>query len=144
MSAAFSFRLTVETTWDKHERTVNSQSDIGNGGTDSVGVLAPNEAMTHRPGFTKLTAGGPSDSLILSRAQTHDKAFDVRPGPSVSQFVAGSGTFTRHREISEIGFLITNSINTNQEEDHNEVKSTRHAAGGGHGVRRDRYCCNVD
>src|SRR5260370_36867984 len=94
MSTAFSFRLTPETTWDEKNGWRIPSLILGTVARTSVGERSTNEAKTHRPGFTKLTAGGPSDSLILSRAQTHDKAFDVRPGPSASQFVAGSGTFT--------------------------------------------------
>ena len=56
MSKAFSFRFTVETTWGRErERMVDSQSDIGNRGTDPVGVQAPNQATTHQPGFMKIT-----------------------------------------------------------------------------------------
>ena len=56
----------------------------------SVGVLATNEAETHRPGFVKLTAGGLSDSVMPSRTQTHDKTFDVSPASALHNFVVAS------------------------------------------------------
>jgi hypothetical protein len=55
----------------------------------SVGVLSTYEAKVHRPGFVKLAAGGHSDSVI-SRAQTHDKRFDVSTVPALHNFVVAS------------------------------------------------------
>jgi|SRR5580692_4903217 hypothetical protein len=56
----------------------------------SVGVLATNEAKTHRPGFVKFIAGGLFDSAMLSTVQTHDKPFDVPPASALHNFVAAS------------------------------------------------------
>jgi hypothetical protein len=56
----------------------------------SVGVLPTNEAKTHRPGFVKLIAGGLFDSAMLSRVQTHDKAFHVSPASALHNFVVAS------------------------------------------------------
>src|SRR5580704_17498043 len=43
----------------------------------SVGVLGPNEAKTHRPGFMRLTADGPPDSVTLSALETTSRTLDV-------------------------------------------------------------------
>ena len=94
MGTAFSFRLTPETIWDEKKGRPILSLILGTVARTSVGERSTNEAKTHRPGFAKLTAGGLSDSVTLNRVQTHDKAFDVRPGPSASQFVVGSGRFT--------------------------------------------------
>ena len=66
----------------------------------SVGVLATNEAKSHRLGFVKLTAGGLSDSVTLSRVQTHDKRFDVSPASALHNFVVASTRFGRSRETA--------------------------------------------
>src|SRR5260370_32217821 len=94
MSTAFSFRLTPETTWDEKNGWTILSLILGTVARTSVGERSTNEAKTHRPGFANLTAGGLSDSVTLNRVQTHDKALDVRPGSSASQFVVGSGTFS--------------------------------------------------
>jgi hypothetical protein len=88
MSEAFSFRLSAETTWDENMKARPILSfTLPTAPRASVGVLATNEAETHRPGFVKLTAGGLSDSVMPSRVQTHDKTFDVSPASALHNFV---------------------------------------------------------
>ena len=91
MRDAFSCRLSPETSWDENMKGRPILSLIlAVALRPSVGVLAPNEAKTHRPGFVKLTAGGLSDSVMLSEAQTHDKTFDVSPASALHNlFVFG-------------------------------------------------------
>jgi hypothetical protein len=56
----------------------------------SVGVLGPNEAKTHRPGFMRLTADGPPDSVTLSALETTSRTLDVSRASGASQFSLGS------------------------------------------------------
>jgi hypothetical protein len=91
MSEAFSFRLSAETTWDENMKAGLILSLIlATAPRSSVGVLATNEAKTHRPGFVKLGAGGLFDSAVLNRVQTHDKTFDVSPASALHNFVVAS------------------------------------------------------
>ena len=69
MTTAFSFRLTLETTWDEKNGWPILSLILGTMARTSVGERSTNEAKTHRPGFTKLTAGGSSDSVVLGRDQ---------------------------------------------------------------------------
>jgi hypothetical protein len=66
----------------------------------SVGALATNEAKSRRLGLVKLTADGLSDSVTLSRVQTHDKRFDVSPASALHNFVVASTRFGRSRETA--------------------------------------------
>ena len=91
MSEAFSFRLSAETTWDENMKARPILSlTLATAPRTWVGVLATNEAKSHRLGLAKLTAGGFSDSATLSRAQTHDKRFDVSPASALHNFVVAS------------------------------------------------------
>jgi hypothetical protein len=53
----------------------------------SVGVLTT-EAKAHRPGLMRLTAGGPSHSVMLSGAETPDKGFDVSPASALHNLLS--------------------------------------------------------
>jgi hypothetical protein len=101
MNEAFSFRLSAETTRDENlkARPILSLT-LATAIRTSVGVLATNEAKSHRLGFVKLTAGGLSDSVTLSRVQTHDKRFDVSPASALHNFVVASTRFGRSRETA--------------------------------------------
>jgi hypothetical protein len=91
MNEAFSFRLSAETTWDENMKARPILSlTLATALPTSVGVLATNEAKSHRLGLVKLTADGLSDSVTLSRAQTHDKRFDVSPASALHNFVVAS------------------------------------------------------
>jgi hypothetical protein len=101
MSKAFSFRFTVETTWGRErERMVDSQSDIGNRGTDPVGVQAPNQATTHQPGFMKIT--GLHNLLSLTRLtsygiplQLRQIQWEYRRAPRNPDKLASAGKWSR-------------------------------------------------
>jgi hypothetical protein len=88
MSEALSFRLSPKTSWDED---IKEQSILrliwATAPRTSVGVTATNEAKSHRPGLVKLTAGGFSDRVRLSRAQTRDKRFDVSLASALHNFV---------------------------------------------------------
>jgi hypothetical protein len=105
MSEAFSFRLSAETTWDENMKAQPILSLIwATAPRASVGVLTTNDAKTDRPGFVKLTAGGLSDSVVPSRAQTHDKRFDVSPASALHNFVVastGSASQGIHRRLKK-------------------------------------------
>jgi hypothetical protein len=84
MRDAFSFRLSPGTSVDENiERRSILSLILASALQTSVGVLVTNEAKTHRPGFVELTASGLSASMMLSRVETHDKAFDVSPALAV-------------------------------------------------------------
>ena len=80
MRHAFSFRLSRGTSGDENiaRRSILSLI-LASALRTLVGVMATNEAKTHRLGFVELSASGLSASMILSRVETHDKAFDVSP-----------------------------------------------------------------
>src|SRR5260370_14819977 len=91
MSDAFSSRLSPETTPDENrKRWPILNLTLAMAPRTSVGVLATNEAETHRTRLVKLTAGGFSDSVMLSRVQTHDKTFDVSSASALHNFVVAS------------------------------------------------------
>jgi hypothetical protein len=88
MSAAFSFRLSPETSWDDNIKRWSILSlTLATAPLTSV----TNEAKTHRPGLVKLTADGLSDSATLGRLKTHDKTFDVSPASELHNFAVASG-----------------------------------------------------
>jgi len=91
MNEAFSFRLSAETTWDENMKARPILSlTLATAPRTWVGVLATNEAKSHRLGLAKLTAGGFSDSATLSRVQTRDKRFDVSLASALHNFVVAS------------------------------------------------------
>jgi hypothetical protein len=89
MSEAFSFRLPPETVWDELKGSPILSVILATAPRTSVGAVGPNEAKTHRPGFMKLTAGGPTDSVILSALETTSRTLDVSRASGASQFSVG-------------------------------------------------------
>jgi hypothetical protein len=102
MNEAFSFRLSAETTWDENMKARPILSlTLATAPRTSVGVLATNEAKSHRLRFVKLTAGGFSDSATLSRVQTHDKRFDVSLASALHNFVVASARLASQEFIAD-------------------------------------------
>ena len=89
MSEVFSFRFPPETTWDEINGWPILSLILATAPRPSVGVLGPNEAKTHRPGFMKLTAGGLPDSVMLSALETTSRTLDVARASGASQFSLG-------------------------------------------------------
>jgi hypothetical protein len=90
MSEVFSFRLPSGTTWGERKRWPILSLILAPAPRTSVGVIGPNEAKTHRRGFMKLTAGGVSDSGMLSGLETTARTLDVSLASAASQFSLGS------------------------------------------------------
>jgi hypothetical protein len=86
MSQAFSFRLPPETIWDELKGWLILSLILATAPRTSIGVLGPNEAKTHRPGFMELTAGGPPESVMLSALETTSRRLDVSRASGASQF----------------------------------------------------------
>ncbi|SRR5258708_5447490 len=94
MRDAFSFRLSPGTSGDENIEIL--RLILASALQTSVGVMATSEAKAHRLGFVKLTAGGLSDSVMLSAVETHDKTFDVSP-PSAVHILLSVLRVRRHR-----------------------------------------------
>lgn len=95
----FLFRLSPEISWDGNiGRRPLLILILASALQSSACAPATNEAKAHRLGFFKLTAGGLSDSMILSAVETRDNTFDVSPASAV-HILLSVRSIRRHRSF---------------------------------------------